>query len=421
MNFKLLKLILWFFFLSFTLITTSYAKIKISQVTVDGVGKTQARAIADALVQALSQVKGVQISSKDTLRNNLSAIAAQTNHNVKSVDSSKSSSVKTTHVVAVDTTINEIQQATYGYIKSYKMINSSKKDDQCHVVLKINIPEYSKDLSQQKLKLKKVAILPFSVDSGVVNFGNVSKEVVVKSIQQGLINHFTQSRKFSVVDRNSLDDERYTQEAQRILRGESDMDNMVKFGNRTSADYILIGDLTNFSVNKKQSTYYGEDFTSYSISATVTYRLLEVATMEIKWSDTVSENLTGDASSLYIQANNGSYSQASDYLVKQLTKKISDQVIGVAYPFTVLKVLDNNVYLDQGGKRVTRGSIYNIFSRGSVEKDISTGRLITINGKKVATVKITDVMPKYSIGEIVDGNSLAIKINDKAYINQERK
>jgi len=421
MNFKYLKSLSIFLFLNLILVTISYADIKVKQVTVDGVGKTKSKAVADALVQALSQVKGIQISSKDTLRSSLSAIAIQSNASINNGALPDSSSVKSSNTILADTTISQVQQATYGYVKLYKMVSSSKKDDLYQVVLKVDIPEYVKNESQQNLKLKKVAILPFSIDSGAVNFGDVSKDSVVKSIQQGLVDQFTQSRKFSVVDRNSLDDERYSQEAKRILNGESNMANMSKFGNRTMADYILVGNITNFSVNKKQSSYYGENFTSYTISAIVTYRLLEVATMEVKWSNTVNENLSGDASSLFIQADNGSYSQASNYLVKQLTKKVSDQVIGVAYPLTVLKVLDNNVYLDQGGERVTRGSIYNVFARGNVVKDLSTGRLITINGKKVATIKITDVMPKYSIGEIMQGNPLVVKTSDKAYIDKSRK
>jgi curli biogenesis system outer membrane secretion channel CsgG len=420
MNFKYLKSLSIFLFLNLILVTISYADIKVKQVTVDGVGKTKSKAVADALVQALSQVKGIQISSKDTLRSSLSAIAIQSNASINNGALQDSKSVKSSHTILADTTISQVQQATYGYVKSYKMVSSSKKDDLYQVVIKVDIPEYVKNESQQNLKLKKVAILPFSIDSGAVNFGDVSRDSVVKSIQQGLVDQFTQSRKFSVVDRNSLDDERYSQEAKRILNGESNMANMSKFGSRTMADYILVGNITNFSVNKKQSSYYGENFTSYTISAIVTYRLLEVATMEVKWSNTVNENLSGDASSLFIQADNDSYSQASNYLVKQLTKKVSDQVIGVAYPLTVLKALDNNVYLDQGGERVTRGSIYNIFARGSVVKDISTGRLITVNGKKVATVKITDVMPKYSIGEIMQGNSLVVKASDKAYIDKSR-
>lgn len=417
MNFKFLKVFSAFLILNFTLIATGYADVKIKQVTVDGSGKTKSKAISDALLQALSQVKGIQISQKDTLKNTLTKIFTQTDY--VATDNQSQNEIKAQgNSYSVSSEVSkELQKTTYGYIKTFEILNTSKDNDTYQVSLKVDIPEYSQSELEQKLKLKKIAILPFSINSGAISFGDVSDASIVESIQQGLVNQFTQSRKFRVLNRNPEDEKAYKQEAQRIVDGQTDMQNIAKFGNTTSADYILTGDVTNFRVNKKQSSYYGEDFTTYSLSATVTYRLLELATMEVKWSNTVTENLSGDASSLYIDNANGSYSQASDYLVKQLFKKMSDQVIGTAYPLTVLKALDNNIYLDQGGERVVRGSIYNIFARGNVVKDVSTGRLITLSGKKLATIKITDVMPKYSIGEVVDGKSSDIKANDKAFMD----
>ena len=408
MNYKFLKspfIISSLVLVSFNL---SYSKTVITQIEVKGYAPTYSGAITNALVQAVSQVKGVQISDQSSLSSSLSQIAYKTN------DSEDDTNIVSKSV------IEKINQASNGYIQSYKITDSTKDDDQYQVNLSVDVAKYLADDADDQRSLKQIAILPFEVNSDAISVDGISKDSIATSLQQGLDNQFTQSRKFKMVNRSKADDAVYQREAQIIASSQTDSKDLGKLGNKTNADYILTGRVSSFDITNKKTNYYGEDFSKFSVSATVSYRLLDIATMEIKWANTVTKTLSTATANMYIEDHNGSYTGVENYLFKEFAQTIADQVIGVAYPLSVLKVLDGDVYLNQGGDRVQRGSTYRIFERGDVVKDKSTGQLITLVGKKVATIRISDVMPKYSIAQIIDGNSLNIKPNDKAYLQAKK-
>lgn len=290
-------------------------------------------------------------------------------------------------------------------------------DSQSASRINSSVKESAKVKTDKKdtVQLKKIAIMPFEVKPEVINIEGLSDANISTSVQQGLINQFTQSRKFRVVDRDGSNDTAYQSEARAIFDQQISKDRS-KLVSNVDGDYIVTGQISSFSIANKKTSYYGENFSKWNVTATVEYKLLDLSTMEVKWANTVTTTLASDVATKYIEDRNGSYIGIEQYLFKDLSKTIADQIIGVAYPLTVLKVLDNNVYLNQGGNRVQKGSIYRVFERGDVVKDKVTDKLITLNGKQVAVIKIIDVMPKYSVGQIVEGNSFSIYENDKAFL-----
>ena len=104
------------------------------------------------------------------------------------------------------------------------------------------------------------------------------------------------------------------------------------------------------------------------------------------------------------------------HLEAQIGNTIANQAIGAIYPLQVLKVIDGEIYLNQGGERVKRGSVYEVRQSGGTTVDESTGQHIVLDGKVLAKIRITDVMPKYSIGIVVDGSLSKIQKGARSYL-----
>lgn len=269
---------------------------------------------------------------------------------------------------------------------------------------------------RNNLKMFKIAILPFDAHNA-----KITANMGIKQLQDGLNNiiiaQITQSRKFRVSNRDAKDQQAYERETQRIMNSDTDNESG-KLNKKIGADFILTGDILSLNISKKNTSYYGQEFTSYHVSASIAYRVVELATMEVKWSNVVTINVPANIANQYVESNNGNYSELLSYLGKRFGKIISDQVVGAIYPLQVLKVDDGEVYFNQGGDRVIKGNIYEVRQNGGVTIDPATGQHIVLDGKVLAKVRITDIMPKYSVGIVIDGSLTKIHKGLRAYLTK---
>jgi curli biogenesis system outer membrane secretion channel CsgG len=269
---------------------------------------------------------------------------------------------------------------------------------------------------RDKLDMFRIAILPFDITNQ-----NIDKKIKSSEFQQGLnqaiIAQFTQSRKFRVSNRDANDQLIYDKEIRRIINSDTDNEKD-KINKKIGADFILTGDILGLSINKKKTSYYGEDFTTWDVSVNVAYRVIELASMEVKWSNVITVQVPTNIANEYLDSNNENYSRVLNYLESQAGNVIADQIIGVIYPLQVFKVDDGDIYFNQGGNRVIKGSIYEVRQKGGVTVDDATGQHIVMDSKVLAKVRITDVMPKYSIGIVIDGSLSKIQKNSRAYLTR---
>lgn len=269
---------------------------------------------------------------------------------------------------------------------------------------------------RSELDMFKVAILPFDIDSARIN-KNISPKQFQNGINQTIMAQFTQSRKFRVSNRDAADQKAYNKEVARIVNSDTDNESG-KLNKKIGADFILTGDVLSLNIDKKKTSYYGEDFTTWNVSATIAYRMFELATMEVKWSNIVTVRVPTNIANEFLDSDGQDYSQVLGYLEKQIGKKIADQVIGAIFPLQVLKVDDSQIYFNQGGNRVIKGSIYEVRQKGGTTVDDATGQHIVLDSKVLAKVRITDLMPKYSVGIVVDGSLSKIQKNSRAYLTK---
>ncbi|MBK2111592.1 penicillin-binding protein activator LpoB [Francisella tularensis subsp. novicida FSC159] len=269
---------------------------------------------------------------------------------------------------------------------------------------------------RSKLKMFRVAILPFDTKGAKID-GDIDQEQLQSGLNDSIVAQITQSRKFRVSNRDVNDEKAYESEIKRILNSNTDNDKGM-LNQKIGADFILTGDILNLNITKNKTSYYGEDFTTLNVSATVAYRMVELATMEVKWSNVVTIEVPTNIANQYANVDDANYMQLLSYLGKQLGKTISDQVIGAIYPLQVLKVDDGEIYFNQGGDRIIKGSVYEVRQDGGVTLDPATGQHIVLDSKVLAKIKITDVMPKYSIGIVIDGSLAKVQPGLRAYLTK---
>lgn len=253
------------------------------------------------------------------------------------------------------------------------------------------LPLYAGEIPVDKYS---IAILPFNHDDSPL------AQQASTILQQQIQNQFVQSRKFTVVTRLDSDQAAYDQEMQLIGSGQIDPQQQAAFGKRIAADYLLVGDVNHIYFEQQNNRFYDTDFQVWRSGLSVAYRILDLRTMSVVWSDNIQvrDNPT--------QAmNSGSVVplDVQEQLYAKAAAELGSQSLGVIYPLTVLGVNAPYVYINEGGKRVIVGQTYGVLAKPKMMNDPTTGEKIHVSGGTIATVKILRVLPKYSIAEIVDG------------------
>lgn len=88
----------------------------------------------------------------------------------------------------------------------------------------------------------------------------------------------------------------------------------------------------------------------------------------------------------------------------------AEEIVETIYPIRILDLIDDgNVALSQGGKRISESSLFNVYAPARRVTDKDTGRVTRVDGPWVALVKVTRVLPKFSLAKVVDGDYSAIQ------------
>lgn len=212
-----------------------------------GTGETREEALNNALIDALSQLKGV---SGVNLRQELKSVDL----NISSLGQISQSS-KTL-----------LQNVRKGRIDSYKIDKAEQNDKGWQVELSAYKYLYKSD-EKPKLVL---------LDS--------SKNKLEENLNQALNDVFSQSQNFSLLERKND----FKNESEIIKGEEGSSEESYKLGNALSADYILEFQISEFAKAKQsQISYQNTEKTSLNIS----YKLVFYPTREVVLSKSFNTNL----------------------------------------------------------------------------------------------------------------------------------
>ena len=83
-------------------------------------------------------------------------------------------------------------------------------------------------------------------------------------------------------------------------------------------------------------------------------------------------------------------------MILNASSKIGEDILFAIYPLRVEKILDNTLYIGQGGNQLNVGDEYQVFKLGEEIKDTYTGESLGQIEEVIGTAKIINVTSKMS-------------------------
>jgi curli biogenesis system outer membrane secretion channel CsgG len=281
-------------FFSFSLISQT----KFITLSVSALGETEQIAINNALIEALSQINGAVVEGNMSLE---TFSQSRTQGEEQDYYYSKKFS-------------QDLSKHTEGIIDSYQITNSSPSDiGGWEIEVSVTIAKYA--LSPQT-KRKRIAVMPFRITDTrelIVQNKQVDKRRVLGLLNQSLVTQLTQSRKFFVADRDFV--EEIYSERNFIQYGDVPLSELSKLGNDLGVDLILVGVIEDFNTKstKKNFPSLNKTFVSTNGIVEISYRVIDVATRQIKYSN------------LYLSDSGTTNSNADTQMILDASSKIGER------------------------------------------------------------------------------------------------
>lgn len=363
-----------------------FSKIEIKTVEVNGLASSESEAINNALVEAISQINGAKIGAE--VKTSLSQVSTKEGADVKK------------------TFDKNVSKITNGLVKSYRVLSSRKEENLFKVKLSVQVSKFKKSVQTKRLRL---AVVPFTAANTVKITDSTKK--FEGAITAQLENYLTQTRRFALLDRSFIKEQ--SKELNFIAGGAGTSmsnDEIAKLGNRIGTDYIIVGRIekANSFITEKKSKVSDTVIKKLNSNARVTLRIIDVATTQIKFSDT------------YEKSMNSSIEKVAD----NLALKIGDVIIESIYPIRIINASSTQVTLGQGGKTMSSGDLFKVYQLGKKMKDAYTGESLGREEIEVATIQIKTIKPKTSEAQILESIvelSTALKDKDAFIVRPFKK
>ncbi|KOO04862.1 hypothetical protein AKJ17_03955 [Vibrio nereis] len=326
------------------------------------------------MVQAASYEKVITTGQGETLDQAIDVGLRRAVEQVSgvSIDSGRISS--TTYVSdgekskVKDAMIDGTQITSKGDVK-YRILHEQCLNDFCNVKLEVSVKVDPRDkIKDQNSNRRTIAVGQFTGPKG-------------KTIGKKVLKYLVQDRKFKVLDNPNDPSLQY------LVTGKV----ITAATNKRVVDKSRTVELTGERI-KDVKTYY-------SSKVLVEYRIVDIVNNQVKWSATIPTTSGRNNLSL---------------LVDIASKKVFDQLKDNIYPMVVLVGDNGSLVLNSGGETVKRGQYFDVFSLGEKFIDPVTKESLGHDEMKVATVKVTKVLPKFAYVSVVKGNTSEIKNNSIA-------
>ena len=299
--------------------------------TGEGSGQTKEIATRNAVLEAISKLKG---------------LSAEKNLNLQSLE------VPTLFGTVL--TNPQMSAATKGRIDSYDIISVNIEPNGWYMV-RVNV---YKTLFERS---KKPSVT-------IINASRFKE--LGETLQRRLTNDLVQSKKFNVLDRKN--DAYYKAEKQLIESEDASSEDVYKLGNILGTDYMLIVNLRD--LGKSSSSSSGVASTSASSKASkadvvVDYQMILFATKEVKLANTLT---------LTLSLKDGGV-KANEEAMGQISKAVSTDLLNTLYPLVVAAMQDKEITF---ADRLDANAIYECGSgRVQVTKSAQTSKAKILRGE----------------------------------------
>ena len=356
-------------------IIASVAKAEVVTVEATGVGQTRVEAVTHGLVEAVQKATGVRIDQLAITGLNQKVLQVDANSNQSSGLSTTSKDLSAT--VKMSEGIDAIASQSGGAIRTYTVL-SSQSDSRGYttVKLKVDVEKFKSVLGDQAKRVRLI----------VAEFEGLDPEMATR-FQDGLKAYFVQARRFSVLDRSET--QQYAKEIALATGQSAALTERVRYGQVLGADFILTGKVRATRETKKLADpVTGSVISRDVVSADVTFTLIEIATRQILWTNTVKLN------------GQGSLLNALDRVVPVIGNQASETL----FPLKIVTSDDPNaLILNQGGQSVSAGQKLALVELGRELTDPDTKESLGRKETQVGTVEVTRVQNNVSYAKLLDG------------------
>ena len=349
-------------------INSSFAKLTTIEVTTEGTGTTKQLAILDGLKNAITQVNGAVLGATTAV--SISEVSSSQDQN-SSYESSQAFQ-------------QNIKSATKGVVQGFDVISVTQNPDLGNLfVIEMNV-KVAKYKKSKQLKRLRMAVSNFYISKDLSKSKTANKFAF--DVQDKLIDLLTQTRKFAMLDRQFLKDQQ--KELNFINSPDVPTEEMARLGNKAGTDYIITGVLKDLKkvTNTKKMQSTGKVFKNTKFTAELNYRIIDIATSQVKFSDTTS-----------ISISSGNVKK----LRNLVANKTAETILNAIYPIRVIDINKKLLTLGQGGKSVKKNAKYNLVKLGDRMIDPYTKESLGRKEDIVGTVKITNVQSKMSTAKII--------------------
>ena len=384
--FKLLKSIILLSFLLFNYQPTLAAGLEYVSVDVEGRGASVREAIDIALTEAIGRVNGKSIESSTLL------ITQE-----KSVQDNEDSDYYSSQEYQ-----DTIASKTKGQVKEYSIISKNKENDSEFwvVKLKATIAKYNVSKSAKR---KRIAVLPLQARGDCCTMIGQSANPVFASeeLSRGLSNSLVQSRKFTVLDRDYINER--SSEKDVLRSGEVPSEELAKLGQELFSDYIMVGTITTAKVSEITKTMRTNNMSFKEMSGIIqfSYRIIDVPTSQVKFSSNATINVSNSELKEEGVSNQNAPGELLYALINVGAKKIGQNVLNAIFPVLVESLKGNYVVLGQGGETIKKGQRMQLILRGEKVIDSYTRESLGRSEEVIGEIEITGVTSKQSYGKVI--------------------
>jgi len=366
-----------------------------------GQGRTRDEAIKNALYRAVEQVRGVKVDS-GTYEFAFSGAGAGISTEdagdrrieFDSVDVATKGTVYTTEIG--------------GFIKSYEVLEEKQIDEGTYQVkLRVEVYDYGQQGQTQRVKVALMPIKPMEEDYRFLN-DTISGDALSMLLSQQLAAGLTQTNKFAVLDRESISD--FVREKKMLFSFDAPLSEQAKLAETLGADYLLVGSIVQAKIERIDKYLRTADYTTSEFKArfNFSYRLVDSSTKQIVLASAVQKYLENEeVRKLADEIDPAEWdpAQLRDAFISVVVNDVIEAVIDRVYPIKIAAVRqDGQIILNQGGERMAKGMLLDVFSQGQEVFDADTNESLGKVENYVATIEVQKVTHTMSFAKLVEGD-----------------
>jgi len=304
-----------------------------------GRGRNRDEAVKNGLYRAVEQVRGVKVDSSNYefgFRSSGVGVGddgpGRRRIEFDSVDVATDGTVYTTEIG--------------GLVRSYKVLDEKQIDENTYeVTLQVAVYDYA---ARGQTSRVKVALMPAKTQQDSYGFLDqiISGDTLSSLFSQRLVAGLTQTNKFAVLDRESIDAE------------------------TLGADYLLAGTITQAQIERIERYLRAANYTSRKFKARFNfdYRLVDSSTKQVVLASTAQKYLEDEqVRELADEQNPAEWdsTQLRDAFISLVANDVIAAVIDRVYPIAVVAVqADGQIILNQGGQRMKNGMLLDVYTTG---------------------------------------------------------